>query len=115
MVVSSFMEGIPIVLMEAMSKQLAVVTTQVGGIPELVRNGIDGIYASPGSVESLANAIRPLAMQPSDATKFGESARERVIEDFSVAGLGRGMLKLLTDTLSPPAPAAIESHDRQTH
>ena len=111
MVVSSFMEGIPVVLMEAMSKRLAVVTTQVGGIVELVRNGIDGIYASPGSVESLANAIRPLAMQPSEAAKFGESARDRVIEDFSVAGLGRGMLKLFTDTLSPPAPAAIETHD----
>ncbi len=111
MVVSSFMEGVPVVLMEAMAKRLAVIATRVGGIAELVRDGIDGVLVSPGSVEALAAAIRPLSLEPSSCERFGKSAREHVIAEFSVAQLGRRMHNLLTDHLNLPVPTLMETND----
>ena len=52
-VMSSFMEGVPVAIMEAMAKELAVVATRVGGIPELVEDGVSGFLVNPGSAESL--------------------------------------------------------------
>jgi colanic acid/amylovoran biosynthesis glycosyltransferase len=111
LIVSSFMEGIPVVLMEAMAKRLAVIATRVGGIPELVRDGIDGVLIPPGSVEALADAIRPLSLEPTACERFGKSAREHVIAKFSVAQLGRGMRKLFTDKLNLPVPTMMETND----
>ena len=56
MVISSFMEGVPVVLMEAMAKQLAVIATKVGGIPELIDDEKDGLLVNTGrSVSSMKN------------------------------------------------------------
>ncbi len=100
LVVSSFMEGVPVVLMEAMSKRLAVVATRVGGIPELVREGVDGVLVDPGSSDSLCSALMPLARDPSVCERFGRSARERIAEQFSMEGLGRHMYDLFVSQLA---------------
>ena len=55
----SFAEGIPVVLMEAMSMEIPVVTTFVNGIPELIRHDIDGWLVAPSDEEGLANADLP--------------------------------------------------------
>lgn len=107
MVVSSFMEGVPVVLMEAMSKRLAVIATKVGGVPELVRDGIDGLLVSPGSVESLAEAIRSLASDPQACELRFSTGRERIEAEFSLRGLGEGMIRLFARYI----PAALEGKD----
>jgi len=94
-VVSSFMEGVPVVLMEAMARQLAVVATRVGGIPELVREGVDGVMVSPGSADALADALRPFALDPEMCLKLGQSAREQVTDQFAVELLGSQMRQIL--------------------
>lgn len=106
MVVSSFMEGVPVVLMEAMAKRLAVISSRVGGVPELVRDGVDGTLVDPGSVESLAAALAPLARDPDSCARFGASARERILDDFSIDGLGDGMHALFSKHSLISTPAA---------
>jgi glycosyltransferase involved in cell wall biosynthesis len=65
LVLPSFAEGVPVVLMEAMAKELGVVSTRVGGVPELVDEGITGFLVDPGSSEALAEAVKRYA---ADAT-----------------------------------------------
>ena len=94
MVISSFMEGIPVVLMEAMAKEMAVVATRVGGIPELIDDGKTGLLVIPGSVQSLADALEHLARRPELLEGLGRPARARILAEFSVEGLGREMASL---------------------
>lgn len=94
MVMSSFMEGVPVVLMEAMAKQLGVIAPRVGGIPELVAEGVHGLLVPPGSVADLADAMAVLAENPALAAQHGIAGRQRVIDSFSTDGLARGMAGL---------------------
>jgi glycosyltransferase involved in cell wall biosynthesis len=94
MVMSSFMEGVPVVLMEAMAKQLGVIAPRVGGIPELVSEGVHGLLVPPGSIADLADAMSVLAENPALAGEHGTAGRRRVIESFSIDGLTRGMAGL---------------------
>jgi len=57
MVLPSFAEGLPVVIMEAMALGRPVISTTVAGIPELVRHGLDGWLVAPGDVEALADAL----------------------------------------------------------
>ncbi len=57
MVLPSFAEGLPVVIMEALAMGRPVISTYVAGIPELVRPGLTGWLVSPGSVEALADAM----------------------------------------------------------
>ena len=53
----SFAEGVPITLLEAMGAGIAVVTTPVGGIPDIVKDGVNGILVQPGDVTSIAESL----------------------------------------------------------
>lgn len=63
-VLPSYFEGLPLGILEAMALGIAVVGTKVGGIPELVRSGVDGVLVAPGDVKGLADAIIGLATDP---------------------------------------------------
>jgi colanic acid/amylovoran biosynthesis glycosyltransferase len=102
LVISSFMEGIPVVLMEAMAKGLAVVATNVGGITELVENGSDGFVVPAGSVDHLYNALKRLADNDELTVKMGIQGRKKVVEEFSVAHLGETMFGLFEKYLNSP-------------
>jgi glycosyltransferase involved in cell wall biosynthesis len=75
-------EGFPISLLEAMSAGLAVVTTPVGAIPEIVRDGIDGILVPPRDVGALRAAIVHLASDPELRSRLGAQAAARVASEF---------------------------------
>jgi glycosyltransferase involved in cell wall biosynthesis len=100
-VVSSFMEGVPVVLMEAMAKELGAVATRVGGVPELIDDGVHGVLVPPGSAGGLAAAIGRLAEDPSLCRRFGAAGRRRILEQFSIANTGRAMVDLLRPLASP--------------
>jgi glycosyltransferase involved in cell wall biosynthesis len=102
MVVSSFMEGVPVVLMEAMAKELGVIATRVGGIPELVEDGVSGVLVNPGSADSLAGAIRALAADPSSCQRLGAQGRKRVLADYAIDQVGAGMVALFRKYLGEP-------------
>jgi glycosyltransferase involved in cell wall biosynthesis len=66
LVLPSFAEGLPVVLMEAFALRRPVVSTYVAGIPELVQSDVNGWLVPAGSVEDLANAIRKVLQMPTD-------------------------------------------------
>jgi colanic acid/amylovoran biosynthesis glycosyltransferase len=85
LVLPSFAEGLPVVLMEAMALRRPVLTTYVAGIPELVRDGESGWLFPAGSVEHLARAMEDcLSRKPEDLQGMGEAAHRQVIAQHSI-------------------------------
>jgi glycosyltransferase involved in cell wall biosynthesis len=84
MVLPSVCEGLPVSLIEAMSMELPVVSTKIGGIPELVENGITGILVPPADSDALTKAIVQLASDSAQRKQMGNNARKRVCENFSM-------------------------------
>lgn len=74
-------------LMEQMATEIPIVTSDHGGSKEIVRDGVDGRVVPAGTVEPLAGAIRPLVSDPALRRRMGESARQRILDDFSVDAL----------------------------
>jgi len=88
-------DGIPNVLLEAMSMELAVVTTGVSGIPEVVKDGVNGLLVGPDDHLALAEALGRLIARPDTRRVFGERARQVVLERFDNARNLRTLLDLL--------------------
>jgi colanic acid/amylovoran biosynthesis glycosyltransferase len=84
-VLPSLAEGIPVVLMEAMSCGVPCISTPVNGIPELVLHGQTGLLATPGDVASLAARLRQLIDQPALRHQLALAARDKVLQDFDLA------------------------------
>ena len=78
------MDGIPVVLMEAMAAGTPVISTTVSGIPELVENGVTGLLAPPGDSTALADCMERLLVNPSYALTLAAKARARIERDFDV-------------------------------
>jgi colanic acid/amylovoran biosynthesis glycosyltransferase len=109
LVISSFMEGIPVVLMEAMASGLPVVATNVGGITELVENNSNGFVVPTGSVDKLFHALKMLADNRDRAIEMGIKGREKVIQEFSTANLGKQMFNLFDKYLRKQGSPASAS------
>jgi glycosyltransferase involved in cell wall biosynthesis len=77
------MDGIPVVLMEAMALGVPAVSTEISAIPELVEDGVSGLIARPGDPESLAEKIAVIMDHPDRVTMFMKNGRKRVAEEFS--------------------------------
>lgn len=85
LVLPSFAEGLPVVIMEAMALRRPVLTTYVAGIPELVRQGENGWLFPAGAVEELAAAIADCIAQPVDVLqRMGQAAYQRVLERHDI-------------------------------
>lgn len=85
LVLPSFAEGLPVVLMEAMAAGLAVVTTQIAGIPELVQDGVTGRLVPPGNRAALVLALREVLTDPGQAAAMGRAAMARVAAEHDSA------------------------------
>lgn len=75
-------EGMPNVLIEAMASGLAVVSTQLTGIPELVESGTTGYLVPPADPAALADALRRLCLDPSIRLRMGEAGRRKAQQEF---------------------------------
>jgi colanic acid/amylovoran biosynthesis glycosyltransferase len=85
LVLPSFAEGLPVVIMEALALRRPVLTTYIAGIPELVRHGENGWLFPAGSVEDLANAIEDcISRQPEDIQRMGDAGHDLVIARHSI-------------------------------
>jgi glycosyltransferase involved in cell wall biosynthesis len=88
-VLPSHSEGVSLALLEAMAAGLPVVATAVGGLPEVVTDGVTGLLVSPKDPEALADALARLLSDPAWAAQLGQNARRHVRENFSLDRLGR--------------------------
>jgi len=98
MLASDF-EGLPNALMEAMAAGVPVVSTDVGGVPELIRDGVHGLLAKPGDVEGLASAALSLLNSPARARRLGRAASERMRRRFSTERMVRAYIHLYEELL----------------
>jgi glycosyltransferase involved in cell wall biosynthesis len=99
LVMPSCMEGLPVALLEAMTLQRPVISTYVGGIPELVRPGREGWLVYAGCVEATADAIESCLRTPVEAlTQMGVNGRTRILERHRVADCAEQLARLFNAT-----------------
>jgi colanic acid/amylovoran biosynthesis glycosyltransferase len=94
-VLASFAEGVPIALMEAMAMEIPCVSTFVAGIPELIRDGVNGLLVPPSSERSLSAALERLISDADFRRIIARAGRSRVQEFYNLEKNSR----VLADTL----------------
>jgi colanic acid/amylovoran biosynthesis glycosyltransferase len=92
-VLPSFAEGVPVALMEAMAMEIPCISTQITGVPELIRDEIDGLLVPASSDGALADALERLIQSPQLRRQLGASARKKVISCYN---LNKNIEKLAT-------------------
>jgi len=93
-VLPSHMEGLPIALLEAMASGLPVVACAVGGIPDVVKDGINGFLVLPDDPEALAERIMLLVKNPELSHRMGEKGRQLVLENHHAERIGARLVEL---------------------
>ncbi|ACL66313.1 glycosyl transferase group 1 [Anaeromyxobacter dehalogenans 2CP-1] len=99
------MDGIPVVLMEAMSQRVPVISTRLSGIPELVVSGETGLLAPPGDPPALAEEISRMLEEPELRARLTEAALDHVVHEFGLAANVDRLLEQLAPVRATPAPA----------
>lgn len=101
LVLPSFAEGLPVVLMEALALRRPVVTTTIAGIPELVEDGVNGWLVPAGDRNRLAEAIREMLLLPDEELeRRADEGAERVRELHNAATEARRLLNLFEASVS---------------
>ena len=77
-------EGTPVSVIEALAAERPAVATRVGGIPDVVRDGVDGFLVDSDEPDALAERLAELAADPLRRTAMGEAGRARVLERYAV-------------------------------
>ncbi len=98
-VLSSDFEGSPLSVMEYMAAGCAVVATAVGGVPDLVQEGVTGMLVPPQDPEALAGAVVELLGDPDRRAAMGEAGRRRQREEFSLDAMVRRVEDLYLELL----------------
>lgn len=80
----SYSEGVPISLLEAMSCAMPIVTTPVGGIPEIIKHEVNGRLIPPGKVDLLAEALSQTLKLDQSTHQLGLGARQTILERYSI-------------------------------
>jgi glycosyltransferase involved in cell wall biosynthesis len=95
---SSAFEGSPLALMESLGAGKPVVATRVGGVPEIVRDGLEGLLVPPGDPTALADALLTLLRDSGLRDRMGAAGRERQRTEFDI-GVMVNRLEALYESL----------------
>lgn len=91
---SSYTEGLPVILLETGAAGVPTVSTAVGGVPEVIDDGQSGLLAPAGDAAALARHLIALLDDEPRRLAMGRAARERVRRDFSFAAMGQKYFEL---------------------
>jgi glycosyltransferase involved in cell wall biosynthesis len=102
-------EGTPVSAIEALAAGTPVVATRVGGVPDVVRDGLDGYLVGAGDIQAAAAKLALLAADPKLRRRLGESGRERMLARYSVERLVDDVDRLYRSLLEARGYAASNS------
>jgi glycosyltransferase involved in cell wall biosynthesis len=102
-------EGVPTVLMEAAASGRAIVTTDVPGCRDIVRNGVNGRVVPPANAVALAEAIEELVKNPAMRLEMARRGREIVLNEFSEEMIAEQNLALCGELLGSRSPIVDKS------
>lgn len=108
-VLPSWAEGLPNAVLEAMAAGVPVVATRVGGIPEIIADGVGGLLVPAQDSRALAAAIAQLLRDPQRAQRFAEVAQERASTEFSYERLLAALDRLYRESF-PETGLILDSH-----
>jgi len=94
------MEGLPLVVMEAMACKVPVVASRIGGIPTVIENEKDGLLIRPNDLEDLKDKILMLLEDEKFAKKIGKNARNKIVKKFSVDKMVDDTIKVYEEVTS---------------
>ena len=101
LVLPSYIEGLPVVLLEAMAAGLPVVATRVGGIPDLVEDGVNGFLIEPGDVEALSESILRLLSDTELRHSMGAAGLRLVGDKHDVRVVTRTLVDWYDEITAP--------------
>lgn len=104
-VLPSYLEGLPMALIEAMAAAVPSIASAVGGVPDLITDGVEGLLVQPRDPQALANAISRLFADDAARQRMGRCARERIRRDFSPETIAGQVGALYQELLPPPIRA----------
>jgi glycosyltransferase involved in cell wall biosynthesis len=87
-------EGIPQIVLQAQAMSCAVVATTIGGIPEVVEDGVTGLLVPPKDAVALAEKIGVLLDDPALEARLGQNARASIVKNYSLDAMGERLLAL---------------------
>lgn len=96
----AYAEGLGVSLLQASSAGVPIIASRAGGIPEAVRDGVNGLLVPPRDVSALAEAIRTLAHDEPRRLAMGEAGRSMVAAEFSVDAMVEGNLRVYHELLA---------------
>lgn len=99
-IISSFHEGVPMALLEAMSLKKAIVSTAVGGINEIIENGVSGQLVESNSAIALAKASLRIIDDETLKHKLENAAARRIEEEFTIDILQKRVVSLYKETVN---------------
>jgi glycosyltransferase involved in cell wall biosynthesis len=98
-VLPSYFEGMGRVLLEAMAMEKPVVASRVGGIPDLVKDGVNGYLIQPGDIKGFADALKKLLNDKGLANIMGKDGRKGITDKFSADAMVRSINELYIECL----------------
>lgn len=93
-------EGVSQSMLQAMASGLPVVVSNIGGLNEVVRHEVEGLLVEPTDVLELVNALARMQSQSTDRIVFGQAARRRVTEHYSLEAMADSMEQVIRSAVS---------------
>jgi glycosyltransferase involved in cell wall biosynthesis len=94
------MEGLGISLMQASATGVPIVASRVGGIPEIIQDGVNGLLVPPDDVQGLTSAVVRLLQDPEKGSAMGQAGRRLIQEEFSIEKMVEGNLRVYHGVLA---------------
>lgn len=96
---TSLSEGVPVTIIEAMAAGLPVIATAVGGVPELIGGGREGILVAPKDPKALARAMALLCQNPELRQHMGRAAQQKALRQFTEEKMHEQYIQIIEETL----------------
>lgn len=94
MILPSYSEGLPMSILESMAAGKIIISSRVGGIPDVVTEGVNGFLITPGDTESLKQHIRYVISHPHEMVEMAQNNKAKIAADYNLEKLNSWLFKI---------------------